>query len=125
MTDKQIKRRVFLKVSVAGSALAFPGASLLAARSLSVMPPEGLQELFGDESRIRMLGEMYLSDNSEERGIGVLQSLTVSVNNPALATAATRRDFELGNVVTVDGWVLSRTEARHCALFSILTTTAS
>ena len=125
MADKQIKRRVFLKVSVAGSALAFSGASLLAARSLSVKPPEGLQELFGDESRIRMLGETYLSDNAKEREIAVLQNLTVSVNNPALTSAAIRRDFELANVVTVDGWVLSRTEARHCALFSILTTTAS
>jgi hypothetical protein len=29
------------------------------------------------------------------------------------------RDFEIGNTVNVKGWVLSATEARQCALFSI------
>lgn len=37
----------------------------------------------------------------------------------ARASRAVRRDFERGNVVTVDGWVLSRTEARLCALVEL------
>lgn len=30
-------------------------------------------------------------------------------------------DFELGNTLVIDGWVLSVTEARQCALFSTAT----
>ena len=29
-----------------------------------------------------------------------------------------KTDFETGNIVLVDGWVLSISEARQCALFS-------
>lgn len=30
-----------------------------------------------------------------------------------------REDFATGNIVTVRGWVLSRTEARQCAIYSL------
>ena len=30
-----------------------------------------------------------------------------------------RNDFAAGRIVLVDGWVLSATEARQCALFSL------
>jgi hypothetical protein len=32
-----------------------------------------------------------------------------------------RADFEKGRTVILDGWILSMTEARQCALFSLLT----
>jgi len=31
-----------------------------------------------------------------------------------------KNDFETGNTVIVDGWILSRTEARQCALLSTI-----
>lgn len=31
-----------------------------------------------------------------------------------------QKDFETGNTVIVDGWILSVTEARQCALFSTI-----
>jgi hypothetical protein len=34
--------------------------------------------------------------------------------------AMVRRDFDTGRTVLVNGWVLSATEARQCALFSLL-----
>jgi len=34
--------------------------------------------------------------------------------------AMVRRDFETGRTVLVNGWVLAATEARQCALFSLL-----
>jgi hypothetical protein len=120
-----MKRRIFLQTSVAGSVFAFSGASLLAARPAIARPPEGLQELFADEAQIRQLGALYLSAHPDESGIGVLRDLTASAEDPSLAAAAISHDFEHGNVVTVDGWILSRTEARHCALFSLLTTDTS
>ncbi|GAC1422127.1 MAG: hypothetical protein NVS1B13_08420 [Flavisolibacter sp.] len=30
-----------------------------------------------------------------------------------------REDFELGRIVIVNGWILSQTEARQCALFEM------
>jgi hypothetical protein len=35
-------------------------------------------------------------------------------------SALVRRDFETGRTILVNGWVLSVTEARQCALFSLL-----
>ena len=115
-----MKRRQFLQSSVASGALAFPGASLLAARSVAASPPEGLQRLFGDDMQIRQLGDKYLFVNPGEKDIDVLWNLAVPVDDSSHAAAAIKQDFEGGNVVTIDGWVLSRTEARHCALFSML-----
>lgn len=31
-----------------------------------------------------------------------------------------KQDFKTGKIITVNGWVLSQTEARQCALYSIL-----
>jgi len=39
--------------------------------------------------------------------------------HPSIA-ATVRRDFETGRTVLVNGWVLAATEARQCALFSLL-----
>jgi hypothetical protein len=114
-----MKRRLFIKASVAGGALAFPGASLLAARVVVARPPEDLNKLFADEAKIRQLGRNYLAAFPGEDDIDILQNLAVPVENLSLATAAVKQDFDNGDVVTVDGWVLSRTEARHCALYSM------
>jgi hypothetical protein len=106
---------------MASGVLAFPGTSLLAARAALALPPEGLQKLFGDEAQIQKIGLAYLAACPDENKPGTLQKLCVGVEDSSLAASAIRQDFENGNVVTVEGWVLSRTEARHCALFSMLT----
>ena len=115
-----MKRRQFLQISVAGGVFAFTGTSLLTARSISATPPEGLQRLFGNIDQIRKLGDAYLSANPGERDIGALQALTVPAEDLRLAADAIGTDFATGNVVQLDGWILSRTEARHCALYSLL-----
>lgn len=114
-----MKRRKFLKVSVAGGTLACVGAALLAARSKNGVPPQGLNNLFRDPAKIRQLGDIYRATHTAEDDVNVLQSLAVPVDDLAVAAAAVQRDFEIGAIVQLDGWVLSRTEARHCALFSI------
>ena len=115
-----MKRRGFLRASVVSGALAFPGAALIAARAGFTTPPDGLQKLFGDEMQIRRLGVAYLATCPEENKIETLQRVCAEVQDVSLTSAAIQYDFECGNVVAVDGWVLSRTEARHCALFSML-----
>lgn len=116
-----MKRRQFLQTSVAGGVLAFPGTALLTARSIYATPPEGLQRLFGNVDQIRQLGDAYLSANPDERDVGVLQDLTVPADDSQRAADAICTDFAGGAVVQLDGWILSRTEARHCALYSLLT----
>jgi hypothetical protein len=116
-----MKRRRFLKTSLASGVLAFPGASLLAARTTIATPPEGLRSLFGDAARIRNLGVAYLASCPDENRIDTLEKLCAGPGDTSLVASAIRRDFASGHVVTVDGWVLSRTEARHCALYAMLT----
>jgi hypothetical protein len=66
------------------------------------------------------------------RDIGVeYRRLVPAENDPLCLRAAilasrmsiarvVRRDFTTGRTVLVNGWVLSATEARQCALFSLL-----
>src|SRR5258706_14732593 len=47
--------------------------------------------------------------------------LRAAILAPRMSIAAmVRRDFETGRTVLVNGWVLAATEARQCALFSLL-----
>ena len=115
-----MKRRSFLKASVVGGALTFPVASLLVARNRVAVQPTGLQKLFGGEQEIQALGNMYRAAYPHEDSVAALRELIGSTENMSALADSVRNDFEGGNVVHVDGWVLSRTEARHCALYSLL-----
>jgi predicted RNA-binding Zn-ribbon protein involved in translation (DUF1610 family) len=77
-----------------------------------------------------MVGKAYLDENQEEDSLHFLISTLASETNMidfACSTCglhayrekirrAIRRDFEADNCVCLDGWILSRTEARLCAL---------
>ena len=115
-----MKRRRFLKISVAGGTLALGSSALLVSCSKpGAPPPQGLQSLFPDDERLIQLGRSYREAYPEEDDVDVLRELTASVEDSSLGSEAIRRDFESGNTVQLDGWILSRTEARLCALHSI------
>ena len=61
--------------------------------------------------RVRDIGEQY-------RRLVPDESDWMRLSGPI--SALVRRDFETGRTVLVNGWVLSVTEARQCALFSLL-----
>ncbi len=77
-----------------------------------------------DNNELKELGVAYraqVADESKERTIAklLLEKLPTdpSVFNAALEDVV-KKDFADGNTIEVKGWILSRTEARQCALFS-------
>jgi hypothetical protein len=97
-----------------GSAEAAPLAPALAA-------------LFSDRRSAEAIGAAYLRslDRTEVSTERLMRELAVddaSTMTPARLKRAIgariRRDFAEGAVVTIDGWMLSQTEARLCGLVS-------
>jgi hypothetical protein len=60
------------------------------------------------------LGRAYLKNHPNEASQSQLARLVPA--DPFLRTCQVRADFAAGKVVTLCGWVLSRTECRYCAL---------
>lgn len=87
-----------------------------------------------DDATLRGLGEGWLREHDGERDHAVLARYIYGVSDTsdahhressssrARVRMAVRDDFAKGRTVILDGWVLSVTEARQCALFSILNT---
>jgi hypothetical protein len=89
--------------------------------------------LLCDRKTIRMLGNAYLKLKPEEtRDDVLLNDILAEKPNKIFAKGQDtlmvesqiekriRQDFDTDNIVVVQGWVLSITEARQCAFFSIL-----
>ncbi|HET8656886.1 MAG TPA: twin-arginine translocation signal domain-containing protein [Longimicrobiaceae bacterium] len=122
-------RRRFLKLAGAGvvAGLATSGCEAggpSGARSLD--RPDLLTALAPE--RVRAIGARYRRMVAGERDAGSLRSAllgphTLRSRLPWLSPTVGQRihdDFERGDTVVVDGWILSVTEARQCALFSLL-----
>lgn len=90
-----------------------------------VSSPEWLLAGF-DEAAVRALGDRYLADHPQEREERRLAASVVSASRgPQLWSRArplpevVADEFAAGETVLVDGWVLSRTEARLCAALAL------
>ncbi|HXG95638.1 MAG TPA: hypothetical protein VNJ06_00850 [Gemmatimonadales bacterium] len=106
-----MNRRDFLRISALGVAvLTVPAREDAAAHPdlLAVLGPE----------RIRAIGVQYRRLVPAENDRLFLRA-AILAPHPSIA-ATVRRDFETGRTVLVNGWVLAATEARQCALFSLL-----
>ena len=122
-------RRRFLHLASATAlgALASGCASGRVYDAVALSHPELLNAL-GSE-RVRAIGERYRATTPEERDGESLRaaierarpfaSRFFGAASPPLADLV-RHDFEQGRTVVVDGWVLARTEARQCALYSLV-----
>lgn len=94
-------------------------------------PPENLARpdllsMLDDRNQVRELGRRYRSMVPEEDGREPLAKALKGELRPGSSTGREARleekiraDFAAGRTVTLKGWVLSRTEARQCALFSL------
>jgi hypothetical protein len=71
----------------------------------------------GDDSVVAV-GRCYLAAHSHEADVSFLQRM-LRAGHLASVRARTRRDFSLADVVVIDGWIITRTEARICALASL------
>jgi hypothetical protein len=122
-----MKRKQFLLLGVAGiAAVAIPSAWYYlsdADYDPVLARPEDLSLIWEDEA-IRDLGKKYRSmpmGESRQRSLVSALEKVAGTNAKAAANALQqqiRKDFETGNTVLVDGWILSKTEARQCALFA-------
>jgi hypothetical protein len=78
---------------------------------------------------VRAIGARYRETTPDERDADALRRAILSSRpwaarlrwrrSPSVAELV-RGDFADGRTVVVDGWVLAATEARQCALFSLL-----
>ena len=101
-----IPRRRFLELSAG------------AAAALVLTPGAGPRTGWLDVAAAANVGRRYLRAHPEDREFGDVAALLArSMGGDALAgiRRAVARDFRTQRVVVVDGWVLSRTEARLCA----------
>jgi hypothetical protein len=106
-----------------------PKAALAAGQSLDPITVK-LQSLVSDPVGARAIGRLYRRQFPAEDSPGILTHLTLSsllADAPEVAALdrngllrrlheCVRADFTTAVTVQLDGWVLSRTEARLCAL---------
>ena len=127
-------RRQFLRVTAAGAVtgLSVPviGASARGAddRTLRALAYPNLLGVLGAE-RVHAIGVSYREATPAERDADALRT-AIAIARTAEGVggeharldsgALVARDFADERTVLVDGWVLSVTEARQCALFSLL-----
>jgi hypothetical protein len=123
-----MQRRDFIRVAAAGAAaLAWPGTAPAAgAAAMRVLSSPRLLDLLGDARVVRDLGLEYRQQVPAENDALVLARaiLPMAADDAPAALGAqvadlVQRDFADGRIVTVRGWILSVTEARQCALFSL------
>ena len=122
-----MKRRKFILLTGLGvSAIAIP-TWYYKYRDLVYDPlltePELLSYIW-DGNTISEIGEMYRKQVSKENSERKLVSLILNNVSSDLTTTKMLRqqityDYKSGDTVMVGGWILSRTEARQCALFSL------
>ena len=85
------------------------------------------RDLFTDLGPPRAIGHQYLQSFSQERNRAFLQRAITGETQlqdarqlRTLLAQKREQDFRTGDIAIVDGWILSRTEARACALVALL-----
>ncbi len=123
-------RRDFLRLSLAATpAMAL---ALNACRSGANTPQEALaqpESLFGimDKNELQAIGKAYLAANTTTKEALQTQILGQNPGPGSSASgitgqiaAAVQQDFTAGRTIILNGWVLSLTEARQCALHTMM-----
>ncbi|MFZ5778641.1 MAG: hypothetical protein ACOY4R_00355 [Pseudomonadota bacterium] len=106
--------------------VAFPSTSAMSTRR------EGVTALLPHLHAARLIGSHYLALVPQERSAArlsesVFGDIDAAVDGPdalahlrRLVDARRHRDFSTGDTVILNGWLLARTEARLCALSTLL-----
>lgn len=95
----------------------------------ALLRPDFLSRVLTD-SELHRVGLLYRAAYPRENSIHVMVNRLLDARSPAAAAAGPAlaghlarqiaADFAAGRTVILDGWVLALTEARQCALFSML-----
>jgi hypothetical protein len=126
-----MQRRVFIQMSAYTAAvLALPFTNGCAAKPIDAEAQPLFFSHLVDAKTITETGRAYRKANKNEDDENKLKALllatsglSASSDDKTIRTMLDFRvnsDFKTGKVTMVNGWVLSLTEARQCALFSIL-----
>jgi len=128
-----IRRSFIGKVSVGAAVVVVGGVvswRFFAPRKLAPAFPLVLSG-FCDEATLRELGRKYLAQVPAEGSAGILLSRLEAEGAPRAADASAAiegagaaagqavQDFQEKKILVIDGWVISRTEARQCALLAL------
>lgn len=130
-----MKRRAFIGIAAVGAAgVIVPTPARGRAAATSALHHPRLLAIVRDEEHVAELGRCYLeltpSENTgpvltrliEEDVRGLCGESSPDIGADAQQARVDRQvqaDFAQGRTVMLQGWVLSRTEARQCALFSL------
>jgi hypothetical protein len=132
----RVLRRDVLKGMIASLGLA--GALVFPAWPKVANPTMGLAEIrrhirhalaaiVDEELTPKAIGRKYLTLHPEEADIDrlwtALNGLSAPLRSDELRTRLAKlgqQDFEDGEIAIVDGWILARTEARACALLTLV-----
>jgi hypothetical protein len=122
-----MKRKDFILITAAGlTAISIPivYAYLTKSEYDSLLAQPKSLSVIWDNQTINDIGNKYRSqvpgENRERLLVKQLLSGTDSHNLALSLEEKIIRDFETGNTIIVDGWILSITEARQCALSSTI-----
>lgn len=130
-----MKRRTFVLLSLySGAAISIPSLGCGTESTVASKPwmqpqllshicnAKTLQEIgaayrkqFADESKQKQLINLLLTDSTNS--VIPVTSEEGIINS--MLEQKIQKDFESGKTVIVKGWILSETEARQCALFSL------
>jgi hypothetical protein len=114
-----MKRRTFLFLTASGAvAMGIPWVSCNSrgnSRIRALANPEFLSHIC-DEATIKAIGTVYRAQTTTETQQDKLIELLRTSKNPAKDI---QEDYSSGRIVIIRGWVLSLTEARQCALYSL------
>lgn len=79
-----------------------------------------------DIETIKEIGQLYQkkypNENNETKLVKLLSESISTENGSTESSIAWRikEDFKTNSIVTIDGWLLSVTEGRQCALYSLM-----
>lgn len=122
-----LDRRRFLQLAATGmvAGLMTSACARDAGEDAGALGKPALVEMLGSE-RVREIGTQYRATVPNENTAATLRD---AISNPRHQTFSwsaggsiegqIRDDFAAGRTVVVSGWVLSETEARQCALYSL------
>ena len=124
-----MKRRSFVKyTSIATISVLVPvySCNSIGQKDNALSLPINLLNIMSDDD-VAELGNSYLLTFPEEANADILKALIVQNKNiPSKKIIDQKVKFEInddfvkGDTVILNGWVLSKTEARQCALYSLI-----
>ncbi len=116
-------RRRFIEVTAVGMVAGVTGlACAETAEDVRALARPDVLEMLGAE-RTREIGARYRATVPAEQTVGDLHAAIMGSQRRwhwgRSIRSLVHDDFEAGRTVLVGGWVLSQTEARQCALYSL------